>query len=124
MTTKQPSVEVYLSLPTERYNVYLVNPSQGLAYLFVALEDRFGKKYTVRRHVIPVVRKYFAGATITPSVGVWQNEPPENSCVITLISVGMKWPEFIKKARRLRLDLEKRLKQLEILLHFLPPAGE
>jgi len=121
---------VFISWKSEGDAVLMDNPFQGMAQVYVSLRDRFGKKYDLGRHLIPIIQRYFRGATITPPIGIWKSQPPEPTVIVTLVNDTGKrapsertWLTFIEKVRKFSKETEVRLRQSKVLVQFVPPMS-
>lgn len=114
---------VILSLPEEPLPP-LINPATGGSVrLFVELVDNAGKRYSIET-VKRVVAKYFEGATITRSEGLWRQRKKQwaPSVIVTILNhPPIAWRKFSGNVERLVDELIRKLRQEEILVDALPP---
>lgn len=124
---------IMLSRPREGA-VYCMNPYEGVGRITVGLvsgSKRAGtyREYDIDTHVIPVLSKYFRGATITPSRGLWKGKA-EPSVVVSVVpyirgtreAVRRKnWRRFEKRIDQLADALGRKLRQQSVMVDFILP---
>lgn len=125
------SVRIYMSWPREKVRVVFRNPFDGMATVYLGLEDKLGGQYDIERHVVPIVSRYFRAATMTPSRGMWKGKS-ERMVVITLIAylqgrrqpvIAKNWRAFVQRVRLMANTLKRRFRQEAIMVQFVPPGA-
>lgn len=120
---------VYISNPGKDQIVF-ANPFDGMAQVYIGLENRTGRKFSIRKDLAPIVSGFFRGATIVPSHGLWKGKM-ERSAVVTIIAdlrgsrkltLRKNWDRFVSVVEQMADLLAKKFAQEGVMVQFTPPG--
>jgi len=115
-------IKIYVANESEyEDSEFLDNPLRGSLEIYLSLEDKKGRVYSYKQ-ASRIVSKYFAGATIYLSKGLWERKL-EKGVVIMIVNDDnkMNWVKFKVIGEKLIAELQKRFNQDAVMYKFTTP---